>query len=319
MVEGINLKAVLLPEFWQGVTIGIPLFNEEPFITAAIRSAAPQCETLLVADNCSTDRSAHICESLALDFPNLVFVRHDRNLGAARNFKFVLEKAATPYFMWLGAHDLLPASYVQCLRKALDTVPDAALAFGAVSHIDRLGNEVSRHNYSFAGLLADDEPTRRFQAIIKYLVDCSLIHGLFRTDKLRAAWRDAHYLGGDHVLLANAALAGKLLYVPETHLLRRAAHTSYSPDAQLERITGVKQRRSAHLSMQEMQQAQYAQAIQLSRQLGRSAPWFRLSTYLWLVSRFGPFGKGVRGPIESLIYQVSRVVRVLRRQMAKWA
>ena len=318
MAENSNVNSGSEPEFWKGVTIGIPLYNEELFIEAAIRSAAPQCETLLVADNCSTDRSAQICESLAREYPNLVFIRHDSNQGAASNFKFVMEKAVTPYFMWLGAHDLLPPDYVRCLRRALDLESGAALAFGAVRHIDRLGNEVSRYDYSFASVLADDEPANRFQAIIKYLLDCSLVHGLFRTHHLRTVCKDMSFLGGDHVLLANAALAGKFLYVPETHLLRRDVHISHTLDAQLQRITGTEQLKRSNLSLQEMQRAQYAQAIRVSMQLGRGAAFFRLSTYFWLVSRFGPFGKGgIRRMIETVTYQVSRGIRVFRRHMEK--
>jgi glycosyltransferase involved in cell wall biosynthesis len=318
MAKELNVKVGLVPASRNGVTIGIPLFNEELFIEAAIRSAAPQCETLLVADNCSTDRSAEICESLAMEFPNLVFVRHDSNLGAANNFNYVMEKAVSPYFMWLGAHDLLPSNYVKCLRRALDSDTAASLAFGSVQHINRLGNEVSRYDYSFASLLSDDEPSNRFHAIIKYLFDCSLIHGLFLTKDIKEVWQDMRFLGGDHVLLANTALAGKLLYVPETHLLRRDVHLSPALGAQLERITGTKQQKQMVWPMQEMQKAQYARAIQVSKRLGRRAVFFRFGTYFWLVSRFGPFSGGMsRHLIETITYQTSRGIRAFRRQLEK--
>ncbi|MBT8120914.1 MAG: glycosyltransferase, partial [Gammaproteobacteria bacterium] len=38
-----------------GLTIGIPVYNEKDRIERAIRSAAPQCEKLIVSDNASSD------------------------------------------------------------------------------------------------------------------------------------------------------------------------------------------------------------------------------------------------------------------------
>lgn len=307
-----------LPEYLCGVTIGIPLYNEELFIEAAIRSAAPQCETLIVADNCSTDQSAQICEALRQEYPNLLFVRHDINLGAANNFKYVLEKSVTPYFMWLGAHDMLPPNYVQTLRRSLDSDQSAALAFGAVTHIDRSGCEVSKYEYTYASSLADDSPAIRFKAIIRYLLDCSLIHGLFRIRHLKEGWRDFSFLGVDHVLLANVVITGKYLYVPEIRLLRRDVHVSASKSAQLERITGTKLQQRVSLTMTEMQRAQYKQAVQLSCQMGRKAAFFRFSIYFWLVSRFGPIRQvtGLR-LLEVVIYQLSSGVRLFHRVMAR--
>ncbi len=303
-----------------GVTIGIPLYNEELFIEATIRSAAPQCEVLLIADNCSTDNSVQIVEKLAEEYPHVVFYRHKSNRGASKNFEFILNEANTPYFMWLGAHDLIPPKYVQCLKETLEKDLSASLAFGGAIHIDRVGNEVSRYQYTFSDHLAKSRASERLLAIIKYLHDCSLIHGLFRTSSLKAAWGDMHYLKGDQVLLARAILGGKFLYTPETSLLRRKVRHTVSDAAQLERITGVKHGDRVCLPPTEMQCAQYELAVQESRQMVSGALAFRTSARFWLVSRFGPFSKRKAGRIiEKVVHDVCRGMSICRRAIVRTA
>jgi len=325
MTENANFNATCAPDIWrQGVTIGIPLYNEEPHIEAAIRSAAPQCEVLLVSDNCSTDRSADICQALAKEYSNLVFVRHARNQGATNNFQFVMTEAATPYFMWLGAHDLIPPDYVKCLRELIERDSTALLAYCAVTHVDRYGRAISHHDYPFSNQLAEDEPARRFHAIIKYLGDCSLIHGLFRTGDLKSAWLSIQYLwgnqvllarGGDHVLLAKLAVVGRFLYTSSTLFLRRDVHLDDSPAKQLERITGLKKRPSSSLApYQEMQRSRYALAVNEFGNRGWRSSIFCFNVRYWLIVRFGPFHESWTVQlVEMLVYQLARPVRLCSR------
>lgn len=321
MIELFGSKSTKSEDPWiSGITIGIPVYNEELFIEATIRSAAPQCEVLLIANNCSMDNSARVVERLTREYRNIVFHRHESNRGATRNFEFILNEAKTPYFMWLGAHDLIPPNYVRCLKELLDKDLSASLAFGGVIHIDGIGKEVSKYQYDFSGQLAHSQPSDRLLAIIKYLHDCSLIHGLFRTSNLKAAWEDLQYLKGDHVLLARAILGGKFLYAPETSLLRRVVRHTVSDAVQLERITGAKQKDRERLLPTEMQCAQYELAVQESRHMVSGAFAFRTSAWFWLVSRFGPFSKRKAGRIiEKVIHDFCRGMSICRRAVARTA
>lgn len=303
-----------LTSIYSGVTIGIPLYNEEEFIEAAVLSAVHQCEELIISDNCSTDGSYAICEELAEKYPNIRLVPQSKNYGAFFNFHYVLEKAKTPFFMWLGAHDLLPEGAVKKSKSILDTDLTASLAYGATNHIDRNGNFVSRYEYFFADQLADDRPTIRLLAVIKYLGDCSLIHGLFRTEKLRSAWTNFSYLSGDHTLLARAVVSGKFLCSSDVLLIRRNPHLQDSPEAQLERINGLKPGKGIGISRQEMQLAQYDLAVQQSRHFGWLAFCFRVHARYWLVLRFGPFGKSwLARNIDKAFYQFARVVNLYNK------
>lgn len=272
------------------VTIGIPAYNEERFIESTVRSAMHQCETLLVSDNASTDDSYVITKALCDQNPVATCIRQEKNIGALENFKFLLQQAGTPYFMWLGSHDLIPDGYVEKLKQALVDDPDAVMAYGASEHITVDGLKENRYDYFYSPLLAHDAATMRIMGLIEHLTICSLIHGVFRTEFLKNAWIDEKCLGVDHVLLTKAALKGKFLYVPETHLIRRDMHANDVPENQLARITGDSGNGSQPGYVR-MQQLQYELACQATNIGGASKFFYLLKVRSRLVIRFGPFSK----------------------------
>lgn len=292
-----------------GVTIGIPLYNEELFIEDSIRSAVSQCQFLIVSDNYSDDRSFEICERLASEFNNLVLCRQPTNIGAVANFEFVMNQSQTPYFMWLGAHDLIPSGYVKCLRQTLESDSSALLAYGSAKHINRVAEFAYIYEYFFSNHMANNAAKIRFQSIIRYLSDCSLIHGLFYADRLKSGWLGAEYLGGDQVQLSRLAILGKFLYTTETYLLRRDVHLNDSPKKRLNRITGSKQLPIQALSLYEMQRSQYALALNEFEYVGIFSWFFILNVRFWLVVRFGPFSDvKIIYFFEMLVYLISRPI-----------
>lgn len=220
----------------EDTTIAIPAFNEEPFIAEAIESALAQDARVLICDNHSMDGTREICESFARRHPRITYVRHQDNLGSAANFKYGMEHARSEFFMWLGAHDILPSGYVSALRSALQRRPDAVLAFGDVRYVDRQSRHVRNYAYEFGAELGAPTSLRRLLAIAHHLNDCSLVHGLFRLQALRRSWLDEVCLGIDHVLIARTAVQGPLEHVPGVSYGRRLVHAEYSAEKQMERL-----------------------------------------------------------------------------------
>jgi len=44
--------------------------------------------------------------------------RQPKNIGGLKNFRFVLEQAQTPYFIWLAGHDIWHPKLLEKLLKA---------------------------------------------------------------------------------------------------------------------------------------------------------------------------------------------------------
>ena len=171
------------------ITIGIPAFNESRYIDNALKSAVGQSRHIIVSDNGSDDDTAKTCALIATTDSDIQMIRHTENRGAAFNFRFLLDQCQTEYFMWLGAHDLIPPDYTRTLIATLDDHPDAIMAYSDANHIDPDGNPVRTETYTL--LKHHLESLRRevrMLAIVKHLSDCSMIHGVWRTEGLRRAW-----------------------------------------------------------------------------------------------------------------------------------
>jgi glycosyltransferase involved in cell wall biosynthesis len=202
------------------VTIGVPVHNEGPFVAEAIRSAALQPASVIVSDNASTDATPEVCVELASRHPNITFVRHPVNLGASWNFGYCLECARTPFFMWLGGHDIVPAGYCEELLATLGR-SGALLAYSDAHHLDRSGRLTDVCSYDFRDRTSSPDPWVRVFALVTELALCTLLHGLWRTADLRACYEGQAYLGSDHVLLCRAAARGQFAFSIGTYYGRR--------------------------------------------------------------------------------------------------
>jgi glycosyltransferase involved in cell wall biosynthesis len=91
------------------VSIGMPVYNGEPFISKALDSLLAQTFTdfeLIISDNASTDSTEAICREYAARDTRIRYVRQSENKGATKNFQFVLDEAQGQYFMWAAADDM---------------------------------------------------------------------------------------------------------------------------------------------------------------------------------------------------------------------
>ena len=67
--------------FLEQVTIGIPVYNEGNFIRDTLLSAIKQNCNIIISDNGSTDLTKSICEEFENQYPNVLYIRQEKNLG----------------------------------------------------------------------------------------------------------------------------------------------------------------------------------------------------------------------------------------------
>ena len=96
----------------------IPCFNESNSIKACIASLLegeiPESIDfeILVSDNASSDKSADIVELMALNNPNIKLFRQKNNIGARRNWLFLVEQSDAEWIFFIDAHDQVERDYV---------------------------------------------------------------------------------------------------------------------------------------------------------------------------------------------------------------
>lgn len=284
----------------KSITIGIPVYNEEDYIERAVRVASAQADCVVVSDNTSTDGTGNICATLLNTLKNVEYVRHLSNKGANANFGYLLDSADTPYFMWLGAHDWLSSEYVCSVLDVLETDPGAVLAFTASDHVNtQSGIRLRRNDYEvLRDALASHRTEIRALAIARYLEDCTIYHGLWRTDVLRDCWTKEKFLGNDHLVLLNAALSGRILMSPTGTYFRGHSRIKDSKLDQLRRITGDSS--AVHVDWRPLAMGSYRAVRTRIR-----SPFWLVRIRVALISRFGPVAeRGAISMISDLIIMV---------------
>lgn len=224
----------------RGTTIFIPVYNEEDRVEQAIRSAAPQCEKLLVSDNASTDGTEAVCRRLQSEYSHMQYFRQDENIGALANWYFLLKQVATPYVMALGSHDYLGVESVQHLQLALEERPDVEIAASEI-YLEQDGEIIKNEQFSqWSGADQDDGKSRVHACIFDRADQSWAMYGLFRTSTLKQILLEEENptYAVDVVVITKVAALGKIIVVPNTRYvgwirLVRKARTSY-----LDRLTG---------------------------------------------------------------------------------
>lgn len=204
------------------VTIGLPVFNGEAFLAAAIGSLHAQTYAdfeLVIADNASTDRTEAICLEWAARDARIRYHRNPANVGAMRNFNRVFQLARGEYFKWAAHDDLHEPEYIERCVEVLDADPAVVLAYPRSRDIDESGATLRTVG---TGLATDDaRAARRFRAMIGREHSCVAIFGLIRADVLRKTRLLSDYADCDRVLLSELVLAGRVREIPDVLFVHR--------------------------------------------------------------------------------------------------
>jgi glycosyltransferase involved in cell wall biosynthesis len=226
------------------VTIGLPVYNGEPFLIPTIESLL--CQTfsdfeLVVCDNASTDHTAAIVQRYAAGDCRIRYYSNNRNMGAVYNYNRTLALARGEYFKWAAADDIILPDFLAHCVAALDGNPALALAYSKAAFID----EHDRVLYRFEDVMPlkpwpKAVVPRTGQALSAVFRDGHAAHvfifGLCRTAALRAIRPLGNYFGCDWPAVTELALAGEVYEVP--HVLafyrrHRGSSSAYrrTPDA----------------------------------------------------------------------------------------
>jgi glycosyltransferase involved in cell wall biosynthesis len=207
------------------VSIGLPVYNGERYLEAALESLLAQTFTdfeLIISDNASTDETPAICRAYAARDRRVRYSRLDRNIGGSPNHNRVLELSVGEYFTW-GSHDDLraPEHLTRCVA-VLDQNPGVVLCFSRVQEIDELGAPIPTpaHREFLANVGAHD-PCKRWRHFVHDRWVYDPIYGVIRRDALGCTGLLGTYAGSDRVTLGELALHGRFHRIEERLFCRR--------------------------------------------------------------------------------------------------
>jgi glycosyltransferase involved in cell wall biosynthesis len=104
------------------ITIGMPVYNGDIFLNQALESLSKQTFTdyeILISDNASIDKTADIIKKWQLKNPKIKYYRQEKNIGALKNFNWLLNNSKSKWFMFAAYDDLWSANYLSELYKKI--------------------------------------------------------------------------------------------------------------------------------------------------------------------------------------------------------
>jgi len=205
------------------LTIGLPVYNGERYLAAALDSILSQSYSgfqLIISDNASTDSTMEICLEYASRDHRVVYHRQDKNMGGAWNFNVVVAMANSPFFKWISHDDITGAGFLAACMELLSTAPeDVVLCYPRTILIDDVGESIGEFDDNLD--LRQQHPHDRLRGFLDHYEMSNAIFGIVRTNLLKRTSLLGSYASSDKVLMAEMALLGQFWEVPDRLFLRR--------------------------------------------------------------------------------------------------
>ena len=204
------------------VTIGLPCYNSERYISQAIESLLAQTFTdfkIIISDNASTDSTAAICQRYAAADSRVEYTRNPTNIGLTRNFNRVFGLSSSKYFKWATADDFSAPEILAEAVAVLEADPSVALCYPRTVLVDANGQETNRYTDKLN--LMQDSPVERFMTLISEIGLVNHHLGVLRADAIRQTRLWGRHIGADIGFLAELCLYGKFAELPKFLFFRR--------------------------------------------------------------------------------------------------
>jgi glycosyltransferase involved in cell wall biosynthesis len=199
----------------------VPVYNGERSLSRALKSLLGQSFSdleLIVSDNASTDGTEAICKDFAGRDARVRYVRQESNIGAPRNWNFVVHEARGKFFKWASASDYCAPMMLEKCVNALEADPGIVACTGLTHLVDDDGQLMEV--YTRDASIDEDSPSERFSHIRSQLWKNHFQAAVVRLDALRRTRLDRPYPHGDLVLTAELALYGRFKVIPEVFVFR---------------------------------------------------------------------------------------------------
>lgn len=168
------------------ISIGIPTYNRaaslERVLESLVSQSYPHLE-IIVSDNCSPDPAVkEIGEKFAQLDSRVHYFRQAENIGAANNFKFVLDQAVGKYYMWNADDDIRSIDFIEVNCRFLEQNDK----YPASTSQNLLVKDFSDYGGPFVDFSLEGNLYQRFQKFFENALHShGIFYSLFRTDVIK--------------------------------------------------------------------------------------------------------------------------------------
>lgn len=292
------------------VTIGLPTFNGERYLAAAVSSLLAQDFgdlEVVIADNASTDGTRDICHDFVARDERVRYLPAETNRGAAWNFNRLVAEAGGEFFKWAADDDLYAPGFVGACVKELEADDSVVLAYTQATEIDSDGEVIElRGPTNVADVAAGPA---RYRAVLMDEVYCYSVFGVIRAEALRRTGLIGAFAQSDRVLLAELALRGRFVERAEPWFLHREhpGRSMYAYTDDRDRLRWFDTSRDGSLSL-----PRWRLGAEHARALAGRGDGVGVGTRLRSAMQLLPWGVANRGVLSR---ELAKTVLVRSKQM----
>ncbi len=106
------------------VSVLIPAYNQEKYISAAIKSVLSQTYNylqIIIGDDCSSDNTYNVIQELAKKDNRVIHYSNENNLGICANFNKLFDKAKGEYIVFFSGDDIMYPEKIELQLKCFET------------------------------------------------------------------------------------------------------------------------------------------------------------------------------------------------------
>lgn len=219
------------------VSVGIPTYNRPELLARALDCLVNQSYRnleIIISDNASPDpRVAKIIEDYSARDSRIRSFCQPDNIGAAKNFFYVLRQARANFFMWAADDDYMEPWFIERCVDQIVSAPEVALATTEAQYVTEGDRKLPfvPEGEAFREPICADRSRR-----IKHLLNHNygnLVYGLFRKNALihgsEVFWEKTTLLSSNEVPpLLLAAMQGEIVVLPEIGLYKHVPETVHA-------------------------------------------------------------------------------------------
>ncbi len=202
------------------ILVWMPVYNEAKYLQKAIDSVLAQTHrdfVFIISDNHSTDGSTAIIDAACQADARVKKVSPPSHVASMDHADFLHSQILNTtrgykYSIFIGGHDVWQANLLECLWTRAEASPNSAIVF---TDSYKLGqNDEVLQKYEGIVHAVEIPLSMRPHYVLNGLTFNMVWGGLWREEKRKLVPQRHHCTGVDHLMVAEIALHGNLIYVP---------------------------------------------------------------------------------------------------------
>lgn len=190
------------------LSIGMPVYNSAKTVERAVGSLIDQIFTdfeLIISDNCSKDGTYEILQNIAITDSRIKLVRQPANIGAIKNFEYVLFRSTGKYFMWAAADDLWLPEFAMANIEFLNHNLDYVSSISSV----QFDGSTDTSSFTTGTYSLRDTYEKNIEAYILNPAANSRFYAVHKSAELKKAWSHEIQWAHDWIVICKLLKYGK--------------------------------------------------------------------------------------------------------------